>query len=98
MHGICGENHEDAQLHHHTTFFACVIIHGGALREPTNLAVRVIGSNKRNDRKTFEKGDMEEEDAQSLPIIFTATSAPKRLKRGTSPANEALFSKFIRLD
>ena len=98
MHGICGKNHEDAQLHHHTTCFACVVIHGGALREPTNLAVGVGGSNKRNDKKIADKGDIEEEDAQSLPIILTAASAPKRLKRGTSTANEALFSKFIKLD
>ena len=78
--------------------FACVVIHGGALREPTNLAVGVGGSNKRNDKKIAEKGDMEEEDAQSLPIILTAASAPKRLKRGTSPGNEAIFLEFIKLD
>ena len=42
VHGICGKNHEDAQLHHHTTCFTCVVIHGGALREPTNLAA-VVG-------------------------------------------------------
>ena len=41
---------------------------------------------------------MEEEEAQSLPIILTAASAPKRLKRGTSPANEAIFLEFIKLD
>ena len=98
MHGICGKNHEDVQLHHHTTCFACVVIHGGSIREPTNLAVGVRGSNKRNDKKSAEKEDMEEEDAQLLPITLTAASAPKRLKRGTSPANEALFSKFIKLD
>ena len=56
------------QLHHHTKCFACVVIHGGSLREPTNLAVGFGGSNKINDKKRVEKGDMEEEDMQSLPI------------------------------
>ena len=98
IHGICGKNCEDAQLHHHTTCFACVDIHGGAILEPTNLAVRVGRSNKRNDKKCVEKEDMDEEDVQSFPIILTAASVPKHLKRGTSPANEALFSKFIKLD
>ena len=49
VHGICVKNHEDTQLHHQTTCFVCVVIHGGALHETTNLAVEFGGSNKRND-------------------------------------------------